>query len=114
MMSEMEQLKMVITRQKDEIIEGMREELDRCNEGNYAYQVNGILDEVNKFHERMMEVMNSSMRSSPDPVANPTEFQYFFHIEDNHEDDTNDCFVTFGDNDNQIASVNLPRGITLS
>jgi hypothetical protein len=113
MMSEMVQLKMVITRQKDEIIEGMREELDMCHEGNDTYQANGILDEVNKVHERMVEVMNSSMRSSPYPVANQTEFQYVFHIEDN-EDDINDSFVTVGDNDNQIAQVNLPRGIILS
>jgi hypothetical protein len=69
MMSEMEQLKMVIARQKYEIIEGMGEELDRCHVGNDAYQANGILNEVNKVHEGMLEVMNSSMRNSPDPAA---------------------------------------------
>jgi hypothetical protein len=115
MMSDMEQLKMVIVRQKDDgIMEGMREELDRRHVGNDAYQANWILDEVlNKVHERMMEVMKSSMRSSPDPVANPAELQDFFHIEDN-EDNINDSFVMVGDNDNQIATVNKPRGFILS
>jgi hypothetical protein len=73
-----------------------------------------MLDEVNKVHERMMEVMNSSMRNSPDPVANPAEFQDFFHIEDN-EDDINDNFdKVAGDSDNQTATVNQPRGVVLS
>jgi hypothetical protein len=68
---------MLIARQKDEIIEGMREELDGLHVGNDTYQANGILDEVNKIHERMTEVMNSSVRNSPNPVPNPAEFQDF-------------------------------------
>ena len=60
-MVEMEELKYVLRKQRQDIVMDLQEELDRRYVGGDTYQENGILEEVKRVHGRMMEALGGGI-----------------------------------------------------
>ena len=65
-------------------MEGVREELNKRQVGGDTFQANGILEEVSKVHERMMEVMRlQALGTTTNRRINcddDNELEGFFHV----------------------------------
>ena len=60
-MVEMEDLKYFLIKQRKDIVIYLREELDIRHIGGDTYKANGILEEVTRIHDRMMEALGSGI-----------------------------------------------------
>ena len=69
-MVEIEELKIKMEQQKNEIVTGLSAELDRRHIGGDAFQATQILDEVKKAHDSMLEKLNSISLASNTNAAN--------------------------------------------
>ena len=88
MMSEMEVLKEVILSQKGDILYGLKEELNKRNIGGDTFQANGILEEVNRVHSRMMEVMKPG-NSNSNLGRNASELADYIHVQEDEDEEAN-------------------------
>lgn len=64
LLAEMEEMKLLLQKQKDEILDGIREELTKRHVGGDTYQSSVILDQVNELHEKMMNALDKSSTST--------------------------------------------------
>ena len=60
-MVEMEDLKYILRKQRQDIVMYFREELDRRHVGVGTYQENRILEEVARVHDRMTEALGGGI-----------------------------------------------------
>ena len=100
-MVEIEELKIKMEQQKNEIVTGLSAELDRRHIGGDAFQATQILDEVKKAHDSMLEKLNSISLASNTNAANTSRSLPLnvFDVDQEDGDGINDDTVIVIDND---------------
>ena len=89
MMTELEALRLKLDDHKDQIVDGLREELDRRSVGGSEYQTRQVLDEVRKAHEEMISRMNdfgSNTQGAMIAEENLHSNNDYFFIDDDEEE----------------------------
>lgn len=61
LMSEMEALKLKLEVNRNKIESGLRDELDRRHVGGERFQMNEMLNEVSRVHDRMIDVLQNQL-----------------------------------------------------
>ena len=89
MMTKLEVLRLKLDDHKDQIVDGLREELDRRSVGGSEYQTRKVLDEVRNAHEEMISRMNdfgSNTQGAMITEENLHSNNDYFFIDDDEEE----------------------------
>ena len=90
MMTELESLRLKLVEHKNDIIDGLKDELDRRDLGGVEYQTRVVLDEVKKAHDEMirrMEDMKVSKNSATiDQLNNSNDYFYIDNGDEEEEE----------------------------
>ena len=90
MMTELEGLRIKLVEHKDNIIDGLKDELDKRSIGGMEYQTKTVLDEVRKTHEEMMNRMEGMQSRNEKAMEDLNNNNDYFYIEDEEEEHYDD------------------------
>ena len=89
MMTELESLRLKLVEHRNDIIDGIKDELDRRSLGGVDYQTKVVLDEVKKAHDEMLKRMECMKVSNTNSLTidQLNNNNSFFYINDDDEEE---------------------------